>query len=200
MLAIRHPELLVGIHLTFLSFPTLVAELPNLSPAEQRYLDAIQQWMSREGGYAMLQSTKPQTLAYGLNDSPVGLAGWIIEKFQSLSDSGGEIERSFSKDELLTNVMIYWVAQSINSSIRTYYENIRLQPPLQAGQRIEVPAGVALFPGEANRPPREWGERTLHIERWSEMPRGGHFAGLEAPDLLADELRAFFRPLRTALP
>ena len=148
----------------------------------------------------MIQSTKPQTLAYGLNDSPVGLAGWIIEKFQSLSDSGGEIERSFSNDELLTNVMLYWVTQSINSSIRTYYENVRLQPPLQAGQRIEVPAGVALFPGEANRPPREWGERTLHIERWSEMPRGGHFAGLEAPDLLADELRAFFRLLRTALP
>jgi pimeloyl-ACP methyl ester carboxylesterase len=199
MLALRHPELVVGIHLTFLGFPTLIANLPDLSPAEQRYLDAVQQWMSREGGYAMIQSTKPQTLAYGLNDSPVGLAGWIIEKFQSLSDCGGEVERSFSKDELLINVMIYWITQSINASIRTYYENIRLQPPLQAGQRIEVPAGVALFPGEANRPPREWGERTLHIERWSEMSRGGHFAGLEAPDLLADELRAFFRPLRPTL-
>ncbi|GHO77681.1 multidrug MFS transporter [Ktedonobacter sp. SOSP1-85] len=198
LLALSHPDLLIGIHLTYLGFPTLHADQSHLSEAEQRYLSAVQQWMMSEGGYAMIQSTKPQTLAYGLNDSPIGLAGWIVEKFQTLSDCDGEVERSFSKDELLTNIMIYWVTETINSSIRTYYENIHLPPKLQAGQRIEVPAGVALFPKEANLPPREWGERSLRIERWTEMPRGGHFAALEEPQLLAEELRTFYRPLRAA--
>jgi pimeloyl-ACP methyl ester carboxylesterase len=196
LLALSHPNLLIGIHLTFLSFPTLHSDQSRLSEAEQRYLRAVHQWMMSEGGYAMIQSTKPQTLAYGLNDSPIGLAGWIMEKFQTLSDCDGEVERSFSKDELLTNIMIYWVTETINSSMRTYYENIRLSPPLKAGQHIEVPAGVALFPKEANLPPREWGERSLRIERWTQMPRGGHFAALEEPQLLAEELRAFYRPLR----
>jgi pimeloyl-ACP methyl ester carboxylesterase len=196
VLALLHPDLLVGIHLTFLSFPALHADYAHLSGAEQQYLDAIQQWMMREGGYATLQSTKPQTLAYGLNDSPVGLAGWIVEKFRSLSDCGGEVEQRFSKDELLTNIMIYWVTKTINSSIRTYYENISLKPMLQPGQRIEVPAGVAIFPKEANLPPREWGERSLHVQRWTEMPRGGHFAALEEPALLTEDIRAFYRPLR----
>ncbi|QBD74617.1 epoxide hydrolase [Ktedonosporobacter rubrisoli] len=196
LLALAHPNLLIGIHLTYLGFPTLHADRSNLTAAEQQYLQAVQQWMMREGGYAMIHSTKPQTLAYGLNDSPVGLAGWIVEKFQSLSDCDGELERSFSKDELLNNIMIYWVTETLNSSIRTYYENVHLPPPLQAGERIKVPAGVALFPKEANRPPREWGERSLQIERWTEMPRGGHFAALEEPELLAEEMRTFFRPLR----
>jgi pimeloyl-ACP methyl ester carboxylesterase len=196
LLALSHPSSLVGIHLTFLGFPTLIAEPSDLSEAEKRYLGAIQQWMLREGGYAMIQSTKPQTLAYGLNDSPIGLAGWIVEKFRTLSDCDGEVERRFSKDELLTNIMIYWVTETINSSIRTYYENIKLPPQLKEGQRIEVPAGVALFPKEANLPPRQWANRSLHVQRWTQMPRGGHFAALEEPDLLVEDLRAFFRPLR----
>jgi microsomal epoxide hydrolase len=200
LLALAQPELLVGIHLTYLGFPTLHADNSHLSEAEQQYLAAVQQWMMREGGYAMIQSTRPQTLAYGLNDSPTGLAGWIVEKFRSLSDCAGEVERRFSKDELLTNIMIYWVSETINSSIRTYYENIHLPPKLQEGQRIEVPAGVAIFPKEANPPPREWGERSLRVQCWTEMPRGGHFAALEEPELLVEDLRTFFRPFRQRAP
>lgn len=144
----------------------------------------------------MIQGTKPQTLAYGLNDSPVGLAAWIVEKFRSWSDCDGDVERRFTKDELLTNVMIYWVTQTIHSAIRLYAEDIGLTPILQEGQYIEVPAGVAIFPKELGLPPRELGERFLRIQRWTEMPRGGHFTAFEEPELLAQEMRAFYRPLR----
>jgi pimeloyl-ACP methyl ester carboxylesterase len=147
----------------------------------------------------MLHSTKPQTLAYGLNDSPVGLAAWILEKFRAWSDCDGEVERRFSKDELLTNIMIYWVTETINSSMRLYYETIRMPPPLKVGQHIEVPAGVALFPKDILLPPREWVERSFRLQRWTQMPRGGHFAALEEPELLAEDIRAFFRPLRASL-
>lgn len=119
-----------------------------------------------------------------------------MEKFRAWSDCEGEVERRFSKDELLTNIILYWATQTISSSIRIYYENTRALLPLQAGQHIEVPAGFALFPKEISRPPREWAERTLRIHRWTQMPRGGHFAALEEPALLAEDLRAFFRPLR----
>jgi len=194
-LALGHPDLLVGIHLTDSGLP-LSAEIPDLSDAEKQYLNAAQQWRLQEGAYMLQHSTKPQTLAYGLNDSPVGLAAWIIEKFRAWGDCDGDVERRFSKDDLLTNIMIYWVTETINSSIRMYYENARISPPLKAGQHIEVPAGVALFPKDIVLPPREWAERSLRIQRWTEMPRGGHFAALEEPELLVGDLRAFFRPLR----
>jgi len=160
------------------------------------FSEETQEWSLQEGAYVRIHVTKPQTLAYGLNDSPVGLAGWIIEKFRAWSDCDGEVERRFSKDELLTNIMLYWVTETISSSVRTYYENARALPQLRPGQHIEVPAGIAIFPKEIRRPPREWAERTLRVQRWTEMPRGGHFAALEEPALLAEELRAFFRPLR----
>jgi len=195
-LALAHPEFLVGIHLTFLGSSSLSVDQADLSEAEQHYLHAVQRWSRQEGAYEQLQATKPQTLAYGLNDSPVGLAAWIIEKFRSWSDCDGEIERRFSKDELLTAIMIYWVTGTLNSSIRTYYENAHAFSPLQAGQYIDVPTGFALFPKEIEVPPREWAERTLHIQHWTQMPRGGHFAALEEPELLVEDIRAFFRPLR----
>jgi hypothetical protein len=147
----------------------------------------------------MMHSTKPQTLASGLNDSPVGLAAWIVEKFRAWSDCDGDVERRFSKDELLTNIMIYWVTETINSSIRMYYENTRMSPPLKAGQHIEVPAGVALFSKDIKLPPRELAERSLRVQRWTHLPRGGHFAALEEPELLAEEIPAFFRPLHASL-
>jgi len=197
-LAVAHPDLLVGIHLTDVGLP-LNSELPDLSEAEKQYLSAVQQWRMQEGAYAMMHSTKPQTLAYGLNDSPVGLAAWILEKFRAWSDCDGDVERRFSKDELLTNIMIYWVTETINSSVRMYYENIRMSPPLKAGQHIKVPAGVALFSKDILLPPRELAERSLRIQRWTQMPRGGHFAALEEPKLLAEDIRAFFRPLRASL-
>lgn len=194
-LAVAHPDVLVGIHLTDIGLP-LSSELPDLSEAEKQYLNAVQQWRMQEGAYALQHATKPQTLAYGLNDSPVGLAAWIVEKFRTWSDCDGDVERCFSKDELLTNIMIYWVTETINSSIRMYYENVRMSPPLKAGQHIEVPAGVALFPKDLLLPPREWAERSLRIQRWTQMPRGGHFAALEEPELLVEDLRAFYRSLR----
>jgi len=196
LLALSQPDRLIGIYLPYIGYPTLNADRSNLSEAEKKYLNAVEEWLRKEGGYSAIQSTKPQTLAYGLNDSPVGLAAWIVEKFRSLSDCDGDVERRFSKDELLTNIMIYWITQTINSSIRTYYENISVPPPLKPGQHIEVPAGVAIFPKEPNLPPREWAERSLRVQRWTQMPRGGHFAAMEEPALLVDEIRTFFRPLR----
>jgi microsomal epoxide hydrolase len=196
-LAFLYPERLVGLHLTYFGSSSLPPEQPDLSQAEQRYLAALEQWAQREGAYAQLQATKPQTLAYGLNDSPAGLAAWIVEKFRTWSDCAGEVERRFSKDELLTNIMLYWVTQTIHSSMRTYYENAHSPSPLKLGQRIAVPAGLAFFPQEINLPPRTWVERVLHVQRWTSLPRGGHFPALEEPELLAGELRAFFRPLRS---
>jgi microsomal epoxide hydrolase len=150
----------------------------------------------QESAYAMLQSTKPQTLAYGLNDSPAGLAAWIVEKFRAWSDCSGDIEQRFSKDELLNNIMIYWVTETISSSTRLYYEDSHTAPQLKQGQYIEVPAGVATFPKDLTLPPRELGERFLRVERWTEMPRGGHFAALEEPELLVDDMRVFFHDLK----
>lgn len=195
-LALAHPDLLVGIHLTYLGTAAAPPAPSDLSEAEQRYLQSLEQWSRQEGAYSSLHSTKPQTLAYGLNDSPVGLAAWITEKFRAWSDCDGEVERRFSKDELLTNIMLYWVTEMIPSSVRIYYENAHALSKLQPGQHIEVPAGIALFPKEISLPPREWAERTLRVQRWTQMPRGGHFAALEEPALLVEDLRAFFRPLR----
>lgn len=153
--------------------------------------------------YGAIQGTRPQTLGYALNDSPAGLAAWIVDKFWAWSDHGGDLERSFTKDELLTNVMVYWVTQSMPSAVRIYYESSHNQPrppSMSAWQNTGKPApmGYALFPKEINQPPRAWVERAnggplLH---WTEMPRGGHFAAMEQPQLLAEDVRAFFRKVR----
>jgi microsomal epoxide hydrolase len=196
LLALAHPESVVGIHVTDLGFYNLQSGQPDLSEAERRYLGVQQGWFFQEGAYGMIQGSKPQSLAYGLNDSPVGLAGWIVEKFRAWSDCAGDVERRFSKDELLTNIMIYWVTQTINSSFG-YYRDMNT-PKLQPGQHIEVPAGFARFPKDIPGidPPRELAERHLRIARWTQMPRGGHFAALEEPALLAEDMRAFFHDLK----
>ena len=200
LMAVAHPERITGIHMTDIGFRgdvSFPAKLPDaLTPVEQQYLGASGWWFMSEGAYIMFQGTKPQTLAYGLNDSPVALAGWIVEKFQAWSDCDGDVEQRFSKDELLTNIMIYWATQTINSSIRLYAEDGRTQPVLQPGQLIEVPAGVAIFLKEMAHPPRQLGERFLRIQRWTETDRGGHFSAFEEPELLAEEMRKFYRPLR----
>lgn len=200
LMAIAHPERITGMHLTDIGFEYEVAfppALPDPTPAEEAFQRSTGWWFMSEGAYIMMQATKPQTLGYALNDSPVGLAAWIVEKFRSWSDCDGHVEQRFSKDELLTNIMIYWATETITSSIRLYAEDGALQPVLAEGQTIEPPAGVAIFPKEMAQPPRELGERFLHIQRWTEMPRGGHFAALEEPELLAGELRAFYHPLRS---
>jgi microsomal epoxide hydrolase len=195
LLALNNPASVIGIHLTDIGFQaTINLDPSSLTPVEQEYLRAKQQRSFQEGGYVMIQSTKPQTLAYGLSDSPVGLAAWIIEKFYGWSDIDGALERTYTKDELLTNIMIYWVTQTINSSMRFYYEESHA-PSFKPGQRVEVPVAMALFPKDTPAP-RALAERTLRIERWTEMPRGGHFPALEEPELLVEDLRAFYRSLR----
>ncbi len=199
LVALAHPESVIGIHVTDLGFYTLNARQPDLSPAEKQYVGANQGWFFQEGAYAMLHASKPQTLAYGLNDSPVGLAAWMVEKFRAWSDCNGEVETRFSKDELLTQVMIYWVTQTINSSIRSYYQDLAMPQPLSPGQHIEVPAGFARFPKDLPpgvNLPRELVERHLRVTSFTHMPRGGHFAALEEPELLVEDMRAFLRPLR----
>jgi microsomal epoxide hydrolase len=168
----------------------------GLSDDELAMIDQRVSWQAAEGGYAHIQGTKPQTLGYGLNDSPAGLAAWIVEKYRTWSDCGGDVERRFTKDELLTTVTIYWVTETIGSSTRMYKENQRYEWTMEKDERIEAPTGVAAFPEEISRPPREWAERSYNLQRWTSMPRGGHFAALEEPELLAQEIREFFRPLR----
>lgn len=144
----------------------------------------------------MIQGSKPQTLAYGLQDSPVGLAAWMVEKFRSWSDCAGDVEKCFSKDELLTTITLYWVTETINAANRLYYEAAHdFTSPPHTG-RSNVPAAIARFPKDILPAPREWAERWFNVQRWTAMPRGGHFAALEEPELLVEDLRAFFRPLR----
>jgi microsomal epoxide hydrolase len=198
-LALDHAEALVGIHMTDVPYHHLfTVQAKDLTEAEQRFLAAGKKWQMQEGAYALIQGTKPQTLAYGLNDSPAGLAAWMIEKFRSWSDCDGDVERRFTKDELLTNLTIYWATETIASSFLLYYEALR-NPPPKAARRVTVPTGVAIPPKDIVPAPREFGERFFDIRQWTNLPRGGHFAALEEPELLVEDLRAFFRPLRKAL-
>ena len=188
------PGSLVGIHPTDIPYwhITFGVSPDELSGVEKEHFHRGQEWGMREGAYAYLQSTKPQTPAYAVNDSPAGLAAWIVEKFRSWSDCDGDIETTFTKDELLTNITIYWVTQTIGSSFRMYYES--QARPIAASR--DVPVGVAIFPQDIVPAPREFGERAFNIERWTEMPRGGHFAAMEEPELLAGDTREVFRSLR----
>jgi pimeloyl-ACP methyl ester carboxylesterase len=198
-LAARHHDVVDGIHLNFLPSsyePANDATQTPLTPAEESYLREKNEWAALEGGYAHMHTTKPQTVAASLNDSPVGLAAWIGEKFRAWSDCDGDIERVFSKDELLTNISLYWHTQSAGTAMQMYWEN-RLQPMrFTDGQRIVPPVGFARFPKEIHHPPRTWLERTFNVVQWTDMPSGGHFAAMEKPDLLAAEIRKFFRKLR----
>jgi len=199
-MAFHHPEQVAGLHMNMLGVRPFTGEgTPPLTAEEQSFIAESAKWRDEEAGYQGIQGTKPQTLAYGLTDSPAGLASWIVEKFRTWSDCGGDVERSFTKDQLLTNIMIYWVSGCINSSTRLYYEQRHNPWLLKPGERITVPTGFAAFPGELSRPPRSWAERAVNLQRWTEMPRGGHFAALEEPELLVEEIRATFRPLRGAL-
>jgi pimeloyl-ACP methyl ester carboxylesterase len=198
-LGLDYAQRMIGIHLNYIAGRFLLGGTLNESPTDETataYLKKLRAWWDIEGGYSHEQGTKPQTLSYGLNDSPVGLAAWILEKFRTWSDCDGDVESLFSRDELLTNVMIYWVTQTIHSSARLYYES-RLQPlSLSPSHRVEPPVAVAVFPREIVMPPRSLAERGLNVVRWTEMPRGGHFAAMEQPERLAEDVREFFRPLR----
>lgn len=199
-LARSYSDSLVGIHLTEVPFAHIFEKPDDLSAAEEKFFARNEKWQKEEGAYAMIQATKPQSLAYGLNDSPAGLAAWLVEKFRTWSDCGGDVETRFTKDELLTNIMIYWGSETINSSFRLYYDAMNAGALFWIGETIkkwvgssDVPTGFASFPKDLNPPPREWAERFFNITRWTEMPRGGHFAAFEEPELLAEDIREFFR-------
>jgi microsomal epoxide hydrolase len=170
--------------------------LAGVEPDEMEALGAMAEFRAQETGYQQIQGTKPQTLAYGLTDSPAGLAGWILEKFRTWSDCAGDVYSRFSRDQLLTNITIYWVTGTINASTRLYCETMRAGRFGPEDGRIEVPVGAAIFPKELYRPPRAWADRVMNITRWTRMPSGGHFAAMEEPGLLVDDVRAFFRDLR----
>jgi pimeloyl-ACP methyl ester carboxylesterase len=195
-LGFAYPERVAGIHLNLLALPRETAMLPNRTPEEKVYLDQMKQWLKEETGYQWIHGTKPQTLSFALADSPVGLAAWIIEKFRSWSDCRGDVESVFTKDELLTNIMLYWVTGAIGSSFWPYYARMHGPWPIPEGGRINVPTGYVEFPKEMLRPPRSVAERMYNIQRWTKMDRGGHFAALEQPEALVREIFAFFKPLR----
>ena len=197
-LGLSHGDKVIGIHTTSTSSPTPYQGpgTRELSEAENAMLAQRIQWLADEGGYSHIQATKPQTLSYGLNDSPAGLAAWIVEKYRTWSDCGGDVESRFTKDELLTTITIYWVTQSINSSTRLYYESFFQAWDLAKDEKIQVPVAIASFPRENSVPLREWAERSFNIQQWTDMPSGGHFAALEEPDRLVEDIRKFFRGLR----
>ena len=194
-LALKYPENVMGLHLNYISssYRPYLKEGEQLSSEVLEFQKLIDMWSAKEGAYSNIQSTKPQTLAYGLNDSPVGLCAWIIEKFNAWSDNDGNIYSVFSKDELLANVTLYWITQSIHASIRIYSENSKR--PLQFGEKdfVTVPVGFAKFPKELPTPPRSYIEKSFNITHWTEMPSGGHFAAMEQPKLLADDIKKFFK-------
>lgn len=164
-------------------------DLSNPTPEEQAALAALGHYQQWEAGYSKQQSTRPQTLGYGLADSPVGQLAWIVEKFQAWSDCDGHPENIFTRDELLDNVMLYWLTNSAASSARLYWESFG---SFTGGGKVEVPTGVASFPKEILKAPRSWCEAGYTITHWTDMPRGGHFAAFEQPELFVDDVRAFF--------
>jgi pimeloyl-ACP methyl ester carboxylesterase len=204
LLARSHARHVAGIHLTDVPFWHAFNSPDDVSGAEAKFLKAGQTFQMQDGAYAMIQGTRPAAPATALADSPAGLAAWIVEKFYEWSDCGGDIETRFSKDELLTNVMIYWATATIGSSFLPYRDFAKAGAARWTKEAArgwlgsdQVPAGFALFPKDILTPPRAWAERFFNVQRWTEMDRGGHFAALEEPELLANDIRSFFRPLRT---
>jgi microsomal epoxide hydrolase len=195
LLGVHHPDSILGAHLTDLGFTITFAQFPDLSEAEQRYFAELQGWSMQEGAYAMVQGTKPQTLAFGLSDSPVGLAAWIIEKFRTWSDCDGRLENVYTKDELLTNVMLYWLNGPTARSV-SYREEFT-SPSLAPNQQVGVPSALAVPPKDLGPiMPRELAARNLtDLRRYTVLPHGGHFAAMEYPDVVAQDVRAFFADL-----
>ena len=189
---------LCGLHLTMpLGEPPQAGEHDVLSDVDRR---GLEDWAAHQANgtvvHVAINSTRPHTLAFGLNDSPAGLAAWLVDKYRSYSDCDGDVESSFTRDELLAEITTYWVTGTIASASRLYFERAHERAVAPSRARIEIPTGCAIFPRDVRRVPRPWAERLYNVERWSEMPSGGHFPALEEPALLVDDLRAFFRPQR----
>jgi pimeloyl-ACP methyl ester carboxylesterase len=196
----QDPEHLAGIHLN----PPIAAPDPDtfgdLTDAERETLTALERAQQWEDGYSMQQATRPQTLGYGLVDSPAGLCGWIVEKFRAWSDCDGHPENVFTREEMLDNITLYWLTGTGASSARLYWESFRQVQSWfteSTSDTVDVPTGCSIFPKELPRPSRRWAEkRYIDIRYWNEPSRGGHFAAFERPDIFVDEVRAFFRLVR----
>jgi pimeloyl-ACP methyl ester carboxylesterase len=202
----KYADRLIGAHITLMSpldfFSGGAVPAEDYAEGEKGWADRNRQFFMNEAGYYALQCTKPQTAAYALNDSPIGLCSWILEKRRTWSDCGGDVESRFSKDDLLTTVMIYWLTQSYGTSARFYYEAAH-RPWRPAHDRtpvVEAPTGVAVFLNEVVLQPKRWAERYYNLKRWSIFPTGGHFAPMEEPAALIADISAFFRPLRGGDP
>jgi pimeloyl-ACP methyl ester carboxylesterase len=198
-LGLRHSEHLIGVHLNYIpgSYKPYLAPGTEITAAERQFQAEAAKWYDENGAYAHLQGTRPQTPAYALNDSPVGLAAWILEKFREWSDCGGDIYSSFSRDALLANVTLYWMTQTISSSFCMYREGRRSPLHFSSTDYVPTPCAITCFPKEIMMPPRSWVERGYNVTRWTTMPKGGHFAAAEEPELLASDLQAFFGSIRT---
>lgn len=199
LMALDNPDAVLGLHLSNLELsPYTGPGARPLSEEETIYLADSAAWWQDEGGYKAIQSTRPQTLGYALNDSPAGLAGWILEKWRSWADTGGDLERRFDRDFLLELLTIYWATQTITPSMRDYFDNRWHGVHLGPRDVVSVPTAIAGFVHQfvpEGEPPREWAERLYRVERWTAMPRGGHFAAVEEPQLLAYDIVAFFGSL-----
>ena len=196
-LGFAHAEKLVGIHLNLLAVRRDPAMLADPTPEEARFLEELKEFLKEETGYQWIQGTRPQTLAYGLTDSPAGLAAWILEKFRAWTDCDGDPARAVDRDRMLADIALYWFTGAIGSSFWPYYARMHGPWPIPEGRTVDVPTGYVQFPREILRPPRSLAARTYtDIRRWTVAERGGHFAALEQPEALAHEVREFFRPLR----
>ena len=188
----RHAESVIGIHLNLL----IVRRDPKLS-SDPAYSKQLKNFLAEEAGYQAIQGTKPQTLAFGLSDSPAGLAAWIVEKFRTWSDCDGVPENAIPRDDMLANIALYWFTGAIGSSFWPYYARLHAGWPIPEGGTIGVPMAYAQFPKEILIPPRALAETTYtDIRRWTVMPKGGHFAALEQPEALARDVVEFFGSLR----
>lgn len=191
----RYPERVIGVHLNLLAIPRNANEAVS-TEEEKRYIGELKQFQKEDMGYQWIQGTKPQTLAYGLADSPAGLAAWIVEKFRAWSDNDGTPDSAISRDEMLANISLYWFTGAIGSSFWPYYARMHNPWPISAQSPVDVPAGYIEFPKEILRPPRSLAARTYtDIRRWTKAAKGGHFAALEQPQVLAREIHEFFSAL-----
>ena len=196
-LALKHPEDVLGLHLNYIpgSYFPFLSKNEKLTEEEILFQKNAEGWYTIEGAYSHQHRTKPLTLAYALNDSPVGLCAWIVEKFYGWSDCNGNIESVFTKDELLSNVSLYWYTETIHSSIRLYNENSQVPLHFSKNDFVKTPAGIARFHKEEPFPPRKFIERGYNIQHWTDIPKGGHFAAMEQPALLANDIIRFAKTL-----
>jgi pimeloyl-ACP methyl ester carboxylesterase len=196
VMGLQFPEHVTGIHINLLAVRRDPAMLAKPTPEEKAYLAQLNHFLKEETGYQWIQGTKPQTLAFGLTDSPAGLAAWIVEKFRAWTDCDGNPENAVSRDAMLANISLYWFTGAIGSSFWPYYARMHGPWPIPEGRTVDVPTGYAEFPKEILSPPRSLAEKAYtNIKRWSVMQKGGHFAALEQPQALAREVVEFFAAL-----